>query len=112
MDLMLELERLKKQLDYSIKHLKVNGGIYAKAQCDYRIALAKKELELREQGNPASLVYDVARGDENVAKLKEREISTESVYRANQEAINSIKLQIRLIDNQISREYVNSSENQ
>lgn len=108
MELEQELEKLKNDLNFSIKHLRVNAGNYAKAQCDYRIALAKKELELRSEKYPASLVYDIARGDENVAKLKQNEINTEGVYKANQEAINSIKLQIRLLDNQISREYGNA----
>ena len=39
------------------------------------------------------------------AKAKYNEIVKEAIYKANQEAINSSKLQIRIIENQIQREY-------
>ena len=35
------------------------------------------------------------------------EISKEAIYKANQEAINIYKLKIRLLENQISREWSN-----
>lgn len=107
MDLLEELADLRKKLNYSVSNLRVNGGKYAKAQCEYRIALAKKELELKSSGNPATLTYDLARGDERVALLKQEEINTEVIYRANLEAINSLKLQIKLVENQLAREYGN-----
>lgn len=110
MELALELEELKKRLNKSIEELTKSGSAYAKAECDYRIALAKKELELKSQGYSATLTYDVARGDENVANLKRDEISKEAIYKANLEGINSIKLQMRLIENQIAREYSNVNE--
>lgn len=108
MDLMEELTTLRKKLNGSINRLRVSGGEYAKAECDYRIALAQKELELKSSGNSATLTYDLARGDEKVAKLKQNEINKEVVYRANLEAINSIKLQMKLLENQIAREYGNA----
>lgn len=48
----------------------------AKAEAAYRMELAKKELVLREQGLPATLIGDLARGDERVAELKlERDLA-------------------------------------
>lgn len=107
MELFEELEQLKSDLNKSVRTLRISGGEYAKAECDYRIVLAKKELELKSQGYSATLTYDLARGDERVANLKQNEINKEVIYRANLEAINSIKLQMKLIENQIAREYAN-----
>lgn len=43
---------------------------YAKAEEAYRVELAKCELSLREEGLPATLIPDLARGNERVAGLK------------------------------------------
>ena len=42
------------------------------AEREYRMALAKKEIELRGRGNnyPANLVYDIARGQEAELRYK------------------------------------------
>lgn len=42
----------------------------AQGEQAYRVELAKQELVLREQGYPATLIPDLARGDEKVAMLK------------------------------------------
>lgn len=48
----------------------------ARAEAAYRMELAKKELVLREEGFPATLIGDLARGDERVANLKlERDLA-------------------------------------
>ena len=41
-----------------------------------RVAVAKEEISLRAQKLPGNLVYDIARGEERVAKLRlDRDIS-------------------------------------
>lgn len=57
---------------------------------------------------PATLAYDVARGKEEIAKAKELEIITESLYESNKEAINAYKLQIKILENQFQREWGNA----
>ena len=47
-------------------------------------------------------------GIPSVAEARFKRDVAEAVYKANLEAIQSIKLQLRLIENQISREYSNS----
>ena len=44
-------------------------------------------------------------GIASVAEARFRRDVAEAIYKANQEAINSIKLQMRLIEAQISREW-------
>ena len=47
-------------------------------------------------------------GIPSIAELRFKRDSAEAVYKANQEAINSTKLQIRILESQIEREYGNA----
>lgn len=107
MDLYNELEQKIKELNIAIKSLRNTGRDYAQAYTDYRIKLASKLVELKNNGMPVTIAYDVARGDREIAKAKFDEISKEAIYKANQESINSTKLQIRIIESQLQREYGN-----
>ena len=105
MDLYNELQIKIQELNVSIKSLRNTGREYAEAYTEYRIKLAQKLVELKNGGMPVTIAYDVARGDKEIAKAKYNEIAKEAVYKANQEAIASIKLQIKIIENQINREF-------
>ena len=107
MDLFNELEQKIKELNIAIKSLRNTGRDYAEAYTEYRIKLAEKLVELKNNGMPVTIAYDVARGDREIAKAKFNEIAKEAVYKANQESINSTKLQIRIIESQLQREYWN-----
>ena len=105
MDLMNELEELQNKLNISVKQLRKSGNSYAEAYTSYRIALAQELLRLKDNNTPATLCSDLARGNINVARKKFDEISKEAIYKANLESINSLKLQIRLIEKQLEREW-------
>lgn len=108
MDLVNELNNLINKLDISVKSLRKTGSDYAKAYTEYRVALAKELMILKEEGYAITLAGDIARGKPEIARLKFKEISTEAIYKANQEAINSTKLQIKIIQNQIDKEWGNN----
>lgn len=108
MDLVNELNNLSNKLSLSIKSLIKTGKDYAKAYTDYRVALAKELVRLKDDGMAVTIAYDVARGKPEIAKLKFNEIANEAVYKANLEAINSTKLQIKIIQNQIDKEWGNN----
>ena len=105
MDLVNELNNLIKKLDISVKSLRNTGSDYAKAYTDYRVALAKELVRLKDDGMAVTIAYDVARGKPEIARLKFKEISNEAIYKANQESINALKLQIKIIQEQINKEY-------
>ena len=86
--------------------LKQTGKEYAGKEMEYKMALNKKALRLREEKDmPVTLINQVIYGYEDIAKKRfERDVA-EAIYKANQEAINSYKLQIRILDNQIGREW-------
>ena len=105
MDLYNELQEKCRLLDNSIKMLRKTGSDYAKAYTDYRVALSKELVRLKDEGYAITLAGDVARGKTEIAHLKFLEISTEAIYKANQESINVLKLQIKIIQEQINKEY-------
>lgn len=105
MDLLEELQCKTKELETSVKALRKSGSDYAEAYTDYRIKLSVKLVELRDSGMPVTIAYDVARGEREIAKAKYNEIVKEAIYKANMEAINSIKLQIKIIESQLNREW-------
>ena len=108
MDLVNELNNLINKLDISVKSLRKTGSDYAKAYTEYRVALAKELMILKEEGYAITLAGDIARGKPEIARLKFKEISTEAIYKANQESINALKLQIKIIQNQIDKEWGNN----
>lgn len=107
MDLYEELETLTNQLKVSLKQLRTNGIELAKCERDYKIAVNKKALMLRSEDMPVTLIQQVIYGYDDIAMLRFKRDSASVVYNANMEAINTIKLQMRLLENQIQREYGN-----
>jgi hypothetical protein len=104
-DLIQEVGAKSALLDAAIKQLGIRGKAYAQAEHDYRILMRKKILEERSKGTPVTIISDICRGDPEVAKLRlERDIAL-TVYESAQEAINGYKLQIRILDSQIEREW-------
>lgn len=108
MDLWNELQRLLDELRASLKQLRENGSNYASSEQAYKMALRQHVLELREMGEPVGIINLVCYGDENVSELRRIRDCAEAVYKANQEAINVLKLQIRIVENQMEREWSNA----
>lgn len=102
-----KLEELNNLLTSALSEYKKRGYEYAKAYKDYRVKVAKKLLELKAEGMPVTISYDIARGDEEVANAKEQEIITECLYKSCQEAILTYKLQIKVLQAQINNDYGN-----
>lgn len=110
MDLYEELNIKTQELDKSIKSLRHTGTEYAEAERAYKVCLREHALRLRnEKDMPVTLIQQVVYGVPEVAEKRFTRDVAEAVYRANQEAINSIKLQIRIIDAQLGREWNNAN---
>lgn len=105
MELYEELDQLTRQLDVSIKSLRKTGSDYAQAERDYKVLLRQECLRLRDEGMAIGMIDKTCYGIPSVAEARFRRDVAESVYKANQEAINSIKLRMRLIEAQIQREW-------
>ena len=105
MELFEELEQKLNQLNVSVKMLRTSGTEYAQAERDYKVLLRQKCLELREQGMAIGMIDKTCYGIPEVAEARFKRTVALTVYEANKEAINSLKLQLRLIESQIQREW-------
>lgn len=105
MDLYNELQQKIKELEISIKQLRTSGTKYAQAERDYKVLLRVETLKLRDGGMAIGLIDKTCYGIPAVAEARFNRDVAKTVYTANLEAINSIKLQMRLLENQIQREY-------
>lgn len=107
-DSVANLNQLQNQLSISIKSLRETGQAYAMAEKDYKILLRQECLKLRDEGMAIGMIDKTCYGIPSVAEARFKRDCAETIYKANQEAINSLKLQIRIIDSQISREWSNA----
>ncbi len=106
MDLFNDMQKLLNDLNISIRKLRETGTDFAEAERDYKVTLRQEALKLRaEKGMPVTLIQQVVYGVPEVADKRFKRDVKEAVYQANQEAINSIKLQIRVIEGQLNREW-------
>lgn len=104
-DLFMELQDRQRMLERALGELGRRGRAKAEAEQEYRIALAQEILKKRDAGYPATLIGDLCRGDKHIAKLKfERDVA-DTMYTAALEAIMSYKLGIRVLSEQIDREW-------
>lgn len=107
-DPITEVWRRAEMLEVALKECKTRGRAAAEAEQTYRVKLAEKMLTLRDNGYPATLIGDLARGDKEVARLKFERDCAEVVYENAQEAINVFKRQIDVLREQIDREWKNA----
>lgn len=105
MELYEELQAKTRQLDASIKQLRKNGTESAQKERDYKVLLRTEALKLRDEGMAVGMIDKVIYGIPTVAEARFQRDIAKVVYEANQEAIQAIKLQMRLIESQIQREW-------
>ena len=109
MDLYEEIMKLIKELDISVRQLRNSGTDLAEAERKYKVCLRQEALKLRaDQNMPVTLINQIIYGVPEVANLRFDRDVKEAVYQANLEAINSTKLKLRILENQLDREWGNS----
>lgn len=104
-DLYAQILTKTNELNISIKELRNSGTKYAQAEKDYKICLMQECLKLRDEKMPVTLIDKICYGVPTVAELRFKRDVAEAVYKANLESINGIKLQLRLLENQLQREF-------
>ena len=108
MDLFNELQDLTRRLNTEISLLRKYGTELAEKERDYKICLRQEALKLRtEKDMPVTLIQQVVYGILEVADKRFKRDVAECMYQAAQENINSIKLQMRIIESQLNREIGN-----
>lgn len=105
MDLYDDILALMRELTSSIKVLKENGVKLAEAERDYKITLRTEALKLRADNTPVTLINQIIYGVPEVADKRLARDIAEARYNANQEHINVTKLKLRVLENQLAREW-------
>ena len=109
MDLFNELQELNQKLTVSIQSLRKNGQALAQAERDYKITLRQEALKLRQDEKmPVTLINQIIYGIPEVADKRFKRDVAETMYQTNQEFINTTKLKIRVLENQLNREWGNT----
>lgn len=106
-DLINDIQAKLNQLQVVVKKLRQTGTEYAQAEKDYKILLRQECLKLRDEKMAIGMIDKTCYGIPSVAEARFRRDVAQAVYQANQESINALKLQIRILDAQIGREWHN-----
>ena len=104
-ELIEELQNKIIELNNLINEARGLGIDAAATERDYKILLRVECLKLREEGMAIGMIDKTCYGIESVAEARFKRDIASSLYKSNQEAINSIKLQIKILDSQIQREW-------
>lgn len=98
------------ELTRSIKVLRSNGQKLAEAEKDYKMILRQEALKLRANDMPVTLINSIVYGIPEVAEKRFKRDVEEATYTANQEHINVTKLKLRILENQLAREWGNAGK--
>lgn len=104
-DLFTEVTQKLDELDKALGSLGKAGRAYAQAEKDYKIALRKAILIERNKGTPVTVILNLVKGEEDVADLRFKRDCAETVYKTCLEGINVLKLESKIISEQIDREW-------
>lgn len=105
MDLYEQIMRLMSELTLSIRKLRDNGAKLAEAERDYKITLRQEALKLRAGDMPVTLINQIIYGIDEVAEKRFKRDVEQANYDANKEHINVVKLQLRILEAQLAREW-------
>lgn len=105
-----EINKLITKLNVEIKMLGDYGKELAECEKDYKISLRQASLQLKvEKDMAVTLIDKVVYGIPYVADKRFKRDVAEAMYKTCLENINVIKLQLRLYENQLNREWNNQN---
>lgn len=99
--IMEELNICTLALNKGNSKLKTLGLMKAQAEKAYRVRLAEEILKLREEKYPATLIIELAKGNEDVAELRLQRDVAENSYYACISATENLKLEIDSIKSKL-----------
>lgn len=105
MDYVNQIQELTKRLNTSVVKLRDYGRELAEAEKDYKITLRQEALKLRSDGMAVTLINQIVYGIPEVAQKRFNRDIAETMHQTAIENINSIKLQIRILEAQVQREW-------
>lgn len=106
-DLLTELQKIRHDLKQSMRDLRQNGEALAEKEHDYQVIKAQTILLMKDQGCTITEINMSIKGQPRVSEAMFERDKAKVMYDANMEHINVTKLELRIIENQISREWNN-----
>lgn len=107
-DIVNSITDLREVINHCTKDLAKKGRQKAEAERVYRIALAKEIAIQRDAGTPVTIMSDVCRGNETIAKLKfERDIAAD-LYEIVKSKIYTSRMELDILITFYKTEFQNS----
>lgn len=104
-DLVSELMADRQQMKAASQRLEEAGMALATAEAEYQRVKHVRTLQMKAKGHSATMIQLLVKGDEKVnQKMFERDCA-QVLYDSAREALNVYKLDARLLEAQIDREY-------
>lgn len=104
-DLLVYLQNKRSELSNALRISKERGLALAEAERAYKVEKAKFIAKAREEKIAVTLIRDLAQGDEGISELRKKRDIAKVLYFNAIEAINVFKLECRLVEEQIKREW-------
>ena len=105
MDLAVTMQEKLAELEKGPDEMLSSGIALANAEREYKTLLASKTIELKDRGYSVSMIDKLILGVAEIAEARYKRDIAETIYEASKERINCTKLEIRVLENQIGREY-------
>ena len=93
------------ELDEAIQDFKTYGLQMAEHERDYRQKAATLTAKLKADGTPVTIIDSLVKGDKAVSEARCRRTASEINKDTARERVNSAKVHIRILSEQIDREY-------
>ena len=103
--LWLRIEECMRLLDIALKEAKRRGNHMVNCECEYYTAKANECFELLEKGYANTFIQQVIKGRPNVAEAMTKYHAAEVEYKNANEAINAMKVKLRVLENEQEREW-------
>ncbi len=104
-ELLQYLQQKRKELSHALAESKKRGIALAESERAYKRAKAKFIAQARLEKMAVTLINDLAKGDEEISDLRHQRDVSKVLYLNAQEGINVYKLECRLVEAQIKREW-------
>lgn len=103
-----EIEEILRKAEQSLSEYKKCQKEYAVKEYNYRTTLSKRLLERKAEGYAVTILKEIVKGEEDIAKLRfERDIA-EGLKNSAEKGTDFYKLYARLMDAQNGREWGNT----
>ena len=104
-DLIVTMHAKVSELESALNELASTGVAKALAERDYKMKLSEWSMRLKSDGYSGTMIDKVIYGIDKVAETRYQRDVAEVLYQVAIERINCTKLEIRVLDEQIKREY-------